>query len=132
MTDLHNGLAEVHSIRQLARDAPFRAYGPATLAATGALALLAAAAQAHWLKNPGARDRALPGVWIATAVVSLTFIGIENVTRMRRVHSGLTMETILSTVAQFLPAIVSDLLLTMVLLCRAESLDASGLVTGAV
>src|ERR1700690_2674542 len=51
--DRHKALAEIHSIRgQLARNAEIRGYGPATLAATGALALLAAMAQAHWVKNP--------------------------------------------------------------------------------
>src|ERR1700693_6275243 len=54
VTDLHKALAEIHSIRgQLARSGEFRGYGPTTLAATGALALLTAVLQAHWLKDPG-------------------------------------------------------------------------------
>jgi hypothetical protein len=53
MTDLHKALSEINAIRgQIARSAEFRGYGPATLSTTGIMALLAAAAQAHWLKDP--------------------------------------------------------------------------------
>jgi hypothetical protein len=115
--DLHTALAEIQAIRgQLARGAEFRGYGPATLAATGALALVAAAAQAHWLKNPARDIGGYLAIWIATAVVSLTIIIIQAVTRARRVHSGLAMEMTHSAVEQFLPAIVAGLLLTVVLL----------------
>jgi hypothetical protein len=116
VTDLHQALAEIHSIRDhLARDAEFRGYGPATLAATGGLALLAAAMQAHWVKNPEREISVYLAIWIATAAVSLTIISIETVTRARRVHSGLAMEMILSALAQFLPAVVAGLMLTVVL-----------------
>jgi hypothetical protein len=54
VTELHKALAEIHSIRgQMARSVEFRGYGPATLAVTGVLALVAATLQAHWLKGPG-------------------------------------------------------------------------------
>jgi len=62
--------SEIHLIRgQLARNAEFRGYGPATLAATEALALLAAAVQAHWLKDPGHDFARYLTIWIATAAV---------------------------------------------------------------
>jgi hypothetical protein len=123
VTDLHTALAEIQAIRgQLARGAEFRGYGPATLAATGALALAAAAAQAHWLKNPARAIGVYLAIWIGTAVVSLAMISIQAVTRARRVHSGLAMEMIHSAVEQFLPAIVAGLLLTVVLLrCAPQS-----------
>jgi len=116
VTDLHKALAEIRSIRyQLARDTKFRGYGPATLAATGILALLAAVAQGHWLKSPSREISRYLAIWIATAAVSLIIISIETFTRARRVHSGLAMEMIHSAGEQFLPAIVAGLLLTEVL-----------------
>ena len=124
VTDLHKALAEIHLIRdQLARHAEFRGYGPATLAATGALALLASAAQAHWLKDPGREITLYLAIWIATAAVSLIIISIETVMRTRRIHSILAMEMIHSALDQFLPAIVAGLLLTVVLWrCAPQSL----------
>jgi hypothetical protein len=95
VTGLHKALAEIHSIHDaLAREAEFRGYGPATLAATGSLALLAAELQAHWVKDPARQISVYLAIWIATAAVSLTIISIETVTRARRVHSGLAMEMI--------------------------------------
>lgn len=116
MLELHKALAEIHSIRgQLARGTKFRGYGPATLAATGVLALIAAVAQSHWLASPA---RAVPmylGIWVSTAAISLIIISIETITRARRLHSGLASEMIHSAAEQFLPAIVAGLLLTVVL-----------------
>src|ERR1017187_7885504 len=59
VTDLHKALAEIHSFRgQLARNAEIRGYGPATLAATGALAQLAASASASaFAEKPRSQDR---------------------------------------------------------------------------
>jgi hypothetical protein len=48
VTDLYKALAEIELIRgQMARAVELRGCGPATIAATGGLALLAAAVQAH-------------------------------------------------------------------------------------
>ena len=48
MSDLNKALHDITTIRRdLARSTQFRGYGPATLATTGILAILAAAAQAH-------------------------------------------------------------------------------------
>lgn len=116
MTDLHRALSEISAIRgQIARSAEFRGYGPATLSATGILALLAAAVQAYWLKNPERLVAAYLSIWIATAVLSLIIISLETITRARRVYSGLARQMIHSAVEQFLPAIVAGLLLTLVL-----------------
>ena len=124
MTDLHKALSEINAIRgQIALGAQFRGYGPATLSATGIMALLAAAAQAHWLKDPGHNVAAYLAIWIATAVLSLSIISVETITRARRVYSGLARQMIHCAVEQFLPAIVAGLLLTVVLWrCAPQSL----------
>ena len=47
MNDLHKALGDISSIRrQVAHSTEFRGFGPATLAGTGVLAILAAGAQA--------------------------------------------------------------------------------------
>jgi hypothetical protein len=53
MNDLNRALGDISSIsRQVARSTEFRGYVPATLAATGGIAVLAAGVQAVWLPNP--------------------------------------------------------------------------------
>ncbi|HEY6453034.1 MAG TPA: hypothetical protein VIX87_10595 [Steroidobacteraceae bacterium] len=116
MTELHRALSEINAIRgQIARGAQFRGYGPATLSATGVLAVLAAAAQAYWVSSPERDMTTYLSIWVATAVLSLAVIGIETVTRTRRVHVGLARHMIHAAFEQFLPPIVAGLLLTAVL-----------------
>ena len=124
MTDLHKALSEISAIRgQIARSAEFRGYGPATLSVTGILALLAAAGQGYWLKNPERDMAAYLSIWIATAAISLVIISVETITRARRVYSGLARHMVHAAVEQFLPAIVAGLLLTVVLWrCAPQSL----------
>jgi hypothetical protein len=59
MNDLYKALGDISSIRrQMASTTEFRGYGPATLAATGIFAILAAGAQGHWV--PRARAVYIP------------------------------------------------------------------------
>lgn len=117
MRDLEKALADISEIRtQMARRTEFRGYGPATLAATGGLALLAALGQALWLPRPQAQVGLYIALWGATAVISVTLIGLDMVLRSRRIHSGLAQEMIWEAVEQFLPAGVAGGLLTLVLL----------------
>ena len=54
MKDLERALADITAIRsQMARGTQFRGYGPVTVAATGLLALLAAALQALYRARSG-------------------------------------------------------------------------------
>src|ERR1700716_3362662 len=53
MRDLDKALADIFTIRsQIAAGTAFRGYGPATVAATGGLALLTALVQFLWLPGP--------------------------------------------------------------------------------
>ncbi len=116
MNDLNKALDDISSIRrQVARSTEFRGYGPATLAATGGIAILAAAAQALWLPDPVNRIPAYLAIWISTALVSSALIGAQAVTRAHRVHSGMADEMIRMAVEQFLPAAGVGALLTIVL-----------------
>jgi hypothetical protein len=116
MGELEKALAEITLIRsQIARGTEFRGLGAATLAATGVLALLAAAAQALWLEAPARHVGAYLALWLGVAALSIVLIGIQTVTRSARVHSGLAEEMILAAVEQFLPAAAAGALLTAVL-----------------
>jgi hypothetical protein len=116
MNDLHKALGDISSIRrEMARSTQFRGYGPATLAATSAFALLAAAAQAVWLPDPANHMPAYLSIWVLTAMLSAALTGAQMYTRTRRIHSGLSDEMIRMAVEQFLPSVGAGLLMTIVL-----------------
>lgn len=122
MTDLSQALAEISAIRaQVARVTQFRGYGPASIAASGVLALGVASVQASVVKNPGGNAQLFLAVWVATAAVSVALAAVETMARARRVHSGFASEMVQSAVEQFLPATVVGVLLTGVLLLAAPS-----------
>ena len=118
MKELQQALAEIQSIRShVARGTEFRGYGPASVAASGVLALLVAAFQAQWLaKHPNSDISNWLMVWAGTAGVSLLLSGLETFARARRVHGGFAREMVQSAVEQFLPALAVGSLLTVVLL----------------
>jgi hypothetical protein len=116
MEELDRALADITAIRsQLARGTEFRGYGPMTVAATGFVAVGAAALQALWLPDPAAELFEYVAVWVAAAAISICLIGIEMVARSRRIHSGLADEMIHAATEQFVPAGVAGALLTFVL-----------------
>src|SRR5215469_9225065 len=95
MYDLNKALGDISSIRrQMAQSTEFRGYGPATLAATGAIALVAAAVQALFVPDAASHIPAYLAVWISTAVLSALMIGAQMLTRARRMHSGMADEMI--------------------------------------
>ena len=116
MNDLNKALGDISSIRrQVARSTEFRGYGPATLGATGGIAILAAGVQAVWLPNPANRIPVYLAIWVSTAMISAALIAVQTVTRSHRMHSGLADEMIKMAVEQFLPAAGAGALLTIVL-----------------
>lgn len=116
MSDVRRALAEIQAIRgQVARATQFRGYGPATLAATGVLAMLAAVVQAALVYDPQAQIDAYLRLWIGTAVVSLALISLETVSRARRAHRTLSLPMLRSASEEFLPVLVAGSLLTLVI-----------------
>ncbi|HEY2676134.1 MAG TPA: hypothetical protein VGI65_04135 [Steroidobacteraceae bacterium] len=119
MSDIRQALAEINAIRtQVARDTQFRGYGPATIAATGVLALLVAAFQSR-AYGDGSDFLSFLAIWVATAAVSIALTATETIRRARRVHSGLANEMLQAAVEQFLPALIVGVLLTAVMLWTA-------------
>lgn len=116
MPDIREALSEIRSIRgQMARHVEFRGYGPITLASTGVLAIVIASMQKLWAIDLEHEPTRFLAIWIGAAAVSLTFIGVETMTRARRIHSVLAIQMVHAAVEQFLPAIVAGILLTAVL-----------------
>lgn len=116
MDDLHKALGDIGSIRrQMARATEFRGYGPATLASTSALAIVAALLQTRFVPDPANHLGQYLGIWIWTAVASAVLIGAQMHTRSRRIHSGLADEMIRMAVEQFLPSAIAGTLVTVVL-----------------
>ena len=116
MPDLQKALADIDAIRsQMARGTEFRGYGPATVALTGLLALLAAGIQALALDRPREQIGAYLSIWVGTAILSIALIGTEAVTRSRRLHSGLADEMIHAAIEQLFPAAVAGTMITFVL-----------------
>jgi len=117
VTNLDKALAEISAIRsQIARGTEFRGYGPASVAASGVLALLVATIQSYWPMRLNHDFLSYSTVWIATAAISLTLTGIETVLRARRVHTSFANEMIYHAAEQFLPALTAGLLLTVVMM----------------
>lgn len=116
MRDLNQALVDISRIReQLARGSEFHGYGPATVAITGVLALVAATAQAWWIHDPSQHVARYLRLWGITAAFSFGFILLEAIFRSRRAHGGMALSMLQSALEQFLPAIVAGGLLTIVL-----------------
>jgi len=117
MTDLNQALVDIRNIRrQVARTTEFRGYGPLTLSATGAVALLAGVAQSHWIPEPATHPEQYVALWLTTGVFCAALIATQMLTRARRLHSGMADEMVRMAVAQFLPAGIAGAILPFVLL----------------
>jgi hypothetical protein len=117
MTELRQALDDINAIRsQVARGTQFRGYGPLSIASSGILAMLVAAAEGRWAQSSAHDLRRFLLVWISTAALAVSMSALETVFRVRRVHSGLALEMIQAAVEQFLPCIVVGLVLTLVLM----------------
>src|SRR6185503_8279299 len=96
---LDKALGDISSIRrQVARTTEFRGYGAATLAATGLFAMVAAVAQYFLLPHPADHIGNYLRIWVTTAIVSAVLIGLQTLTRAKRIHSGMADEMILMAV----------------------------------
>ncbi len=105
MTELDKALADITDIRiRLAAGTLFQGFGPAVIAATGALAIAAALAQIYWPDRLAATPETFLCVWIAVAVAGAALIGIEMIARSRRHHGGLSTAMIVNAIEQFLPS----------------------------
>lgn len=116
MTDLQKAIGDISSIRrQVARTTEFHGYGPATLAGTGAVAVLTAGVQARWVPDPANHILTYLAIWTVGAFVSAVLAGVQMYTRARRIHSALSDEMIRMAVEQFMPSLGAGALVTIIL-----------------
>jgi hypothetical protein len=114
---LDKALGDISSFRrQVARSTEFRGYGAATLAATGIFAMLASTAQYFLLPDPANHIGNYLRIWVTTAIVSAMLIGVQTLTRTRRIHSGMADEMILMAIEQCLPSVGAGALISIVLI----------------
>jgi len=117
MTDLNQALVEIRSIRrQVAQTTEFRGYGPATLFATAIVALLAGAAQSHWVAEPATHQIQYVALWLSIGIFCAALIATQMLVRANRLHSSMADEMVRMAVAQFLPAGIAGAILPFILL----------------
>jgi hypothetical protein len=116
MRDLDKALDDIGAIRsQIAAGTAFRGYGPATMAATGAAALITAILQSLFISEPTGQPVIFFCGWAIAAALSGVMIWIEMRARSQRHHSGLADAMIHQAIEQFLPAGVAGVLLAVVM-----------------
>jgi hypothetical protein len=119
MTDLDQALVDIRELRrQVASTSEFRGYGPWTLWGTALVAILAGIAQSLWVPHPTRHPIHYFVVWAAAAIVSISLIGFNALTRSHREHSSLAAEMIRMAAEQFIPAFGTGILLTLIFLWR--------------
>jgi hypothetical protein len=120
MTELRRALNDINAIRrQVAQGTQFRGYGPLSIACSGILAMVVAAAQTRWVAASEHNVRLFLSIWISTAAVAVLLSTLQTLFRVQRVHHGLGFEMIKAAVEQFLPCVVAGSLLTVVLVRMA-------------
>lgn len=102
MTEINRALAEIATIRnQIAAARLFRGFGPAVIAGTGVLALLAA----MWQNQQGVQGVAeYFGLWLGVCALSLLLIGVEMWALSKRHHGGQALPFVWNMLERFLPA----------------------------
>lgn len=116
MTDLERAMADLAFIQQrMVASTRFDGLTPATVSATGVLALLAGVVQAM---SPllMATPLHFVGFWALVALVAVALIGGEALARARRVHGSMADQLIAGTLRILLPFLVAGAGLALLLL----------------
>jgi hypothetical protein len=129
MRELDRALGDIAALRdQIARSSSFQGFGPVVLAATGLLALAAAATQSLWLPAAASHTTQFLVLWLSVAAAAVTAIGTDAVARSRRAHGSMSLSMLKITAEHFCPSIVAGGCLTLVLLRSAP--DAAWMLPG--
>lgn len=118
--ELREALTQITEIRlQMARTEVFRGYRAVPAAFSGAVALVAASAQAITVADPVQQINAYLALWIGAAVVSGLSAALEMGVRARNASSPLTRELTYLAIEQFCPCLLAGALVTMVVVRSA-------------
>lgn len=119
--DLHDALRQITDIRlQMSRCEVFRGYRSATIGFSGALGILAASFQSHWVAEPSGDLTSYLVLWVGVALVSASVAGFELAMRSVRSESGLQRAMTRSAIEQFLPCLAVGALLTLLIYQHAQ------------
>lgn len=110
-------IAEIQS--RLSHAQTFRGYRSLTVAATGALALVAAVLQPVLVPEPAQTPLSWLGLWLSVAVVGAVGVGIELALRCRQSGSPWFVRLTVSAVSRFLPCVVAGAAVTFALAVAA-------------
>ena len=114
--ELHEALSQIAEIRsRVAATERFRGYKAGPVAASGALALLAAMAQPVLIPDPTGNLGAYLALWVGTAILGMAAAGSGIVARLRSAEDPLGRELTRLAVGQFLPCIVAGGLVTLII-----------------
>jgi hypothetical protein len=111
---IEDALMQVRAIRmQVSRTQQvYYCFRWATVAASGWLALAAAAAQSGWVADPARQPLLYLQLWVSVAAVSVLLIGAEILTRWRQTESAFARRQTVLAVQQFAPCVGVGALLT--------------------
>jgi len=113
--DLTSALDQIAEIRRhMARGSTFRGYRAATVAATGALALLVAAVQDEIVPDPWHNLPAYLVLWGGLAIVCASLTAVEQIRRCRRLASPMQTERTIEAAERFIPSLAAGGILTLV------------------
>jgi hypothetical protein len=110
-------IAEIQS--RLSHAQTFRGYRSITVAATGLLALAAAAVQPLLVPHPSQTPLLWLGLWLVVAIIGAVGVGFELAVRCRRSGSPWFVRLTVSAVSRFLPCIVAGAAVTAALALSA-------------
>jgi hypothetical protein len=112
--ELREALSHIAEIRaKVAATQEFRGYRAVPIAASGALAVLAAAAQPVLVPNPAADLSGYLALWLTAAALGATAAGVRIVTRDWLDGPTLNRELTRLAVGQFAPCLVAGALVTL-------------------
>ena len=119
---LNDALQEIALIRrQLAHAELFRGFRAVPVACTGAIALVAGAAQAVWLgSSPGELTDYL-AIWCGAAALNATLSAVGIWLRLREDDTPLAREATWLAVEQFLPCVAAGALVTLAICAAAPA-----------
>lgn len=114
--ELHEALEQISQIRgQLAQSETFRGYRAASVAATGAVAVLTSLAQMRWLADPAAHPLLFVTMWVSAAALCLVGGGAQILWQYLHCESPHQKATTRTVVAQLLPPITAGAVLAYIL-----------------
>jgi hypothetical protein len=110
---IEDALSQVRVLQiHVARTERYYCFRWATVAASGWIALAAAAMQSRWVVDPVRQPLLYLQLWVSVAALSVALIGVEMLARWLRSDSDFARRQTVLAVQQFAPCVVAGALMT--------------------